>query len=174
MRTQILEQFESIRKELVSLSLFDEGSLIMIRKDSEKTIFDQDGNEVFSSLFEQIEEPFAVFTSGKYTRMYSEKGISLKASCDDMAQMFGYEVRCISVPQKNGRAFLIRDQGMLVTGRYRKELIAAAILAEKMCRTEILAEKTGRIHYLHPLLCRIEHLVYMNSYSKTEKEAEHG
>ena len=95
----------------------------------------------------------------------------LRASTDDMAQMFGVQVPCGEAPWGNPIAFLLKDQGFLVTGRYVGELVAAAILVEKTCRIELLAPHVGEIHYLNPVLCLAEHAVYRASYSKHEREA---
>lgn len=169
------EQFEYIRNRLGVLGLFNEESLFMADNGETRIIFDHEGNETTSVLFDRIREPLAVFTPGVYAFAFAGKGHALKASCDDMAQMFGYSIPCVTVPGRNGRAFLIKDRGMLVTGRYLKEAEAAVILAEKMCRTEILAEKTGRtVFRLDPLLSFAEHAVYMTGYSRKEKEADHG
>lgn len=124
-----------------------------------------------SPLFKNIAAPFAVFGSGPYTRTFAQKNAALKASCDDMAQLFGAQVPCVRIPHGPAGAYLIKDKGFLVTGRYEGEVVAAAILVEKACRAELLAPKVGQLHYLNPALCMVEHAVYLASYSQHEKEA---
>ncbi len=167
------EEFEYIRTSLSALGLFGADSMVMADDGETRIIFDHEGNETASALFAGIRAPLAVFTPGVYASVYAGKGKDLAASCDDMAQMFGYRIPCVKEPGRNGRAFLIKDKGILVAGRYKKEAVAAVILAEKMCRTEILAEKIGSVRYLSPLLSRLEHAVYMAGYSRPEKEADH-
>ena len=59
----------------------------------------------------------------------------------------------------------------MAVGRYPKEVVAAAILVEKMAKTEVLGSALGKIHYINPLLTKIMHLVYKKRYSRREREA---
>jgi ribulose-5-phosphate 4-epimerase/fuculose-1-phosphate aldolase len=66
---------------------------------------------------------------------------------------------------------LILGDGFVTVGRYPKEVVAAAILVEKMAKTEVLGSALGKIHYINPLLTKIMHLVYKKRYSRREREA---
>lgn len=170
----IVDEFLSIKRQLQDLGLFSEDALVLVAGGGVKVVFDAEGRTVRSDIFDKVEAKYAVFTSGPFSRAYAEAGKSLKASCDDMAQMFGPVVRCVAHPDRLGSAFIIKDRGFVATGRFESELIAAAILLEKMCRAELLAPKIGELAYLNPALCAVEHAVYLSTYSKHEKEAEDG
>lgn len=134
-------------------------------------VLNAEGERTSSPLFDMLKADCALFTYGEYSRMYAEKKQGLRPSIDDMAQMFGSTVASRILPARNDNACLIQNKGFVVTGRFEKELTAAALLIEKACRTEILAGKIGQIRYLGPVLAEAEHVVYLMKYSKHEKEA---
>lgn len=163
-----LSAFDEIRRQLLVQALFDDETLVLIAHDGERVVFDAQGNPAHSELFDRITAPFAVFTPGTYARRQSEREVAVKASNDDMAQLFGYELPCVDIPRRDMPAALIRNRGLLVTGRFPKELVAAAILCEKSCRVELLAPAIGHAHYLNPALCAAEHAVYLAAYSRRQ------
>jgi hypothetical protein len=170
----LMKTFDAIREKLDELGLFGQDSLVLLSGGDNRIILDAKGELVSSPLFKNITAPYAVFSSGPHTRKFAQRGTSLKASCDDMAQLFGYSVPCVRIPRGPAGEYLIKDKGFLVTGRFESEVVAAAILVEKACRTELLAPKLGKLHYLNPALCKAEHAVYLASYSRHEKEANSG
>ncbi|MBQ6489753.1 MAG: hypothetical protein IJI75_11035 [Solobacterium sp.] len=134
-------------------------------------VLNAEGERTSSPLFDMLKADCALFTYGEYSRKYAEKKQGLRPSIDDMAQMFGSTVASRILPARNDNACLIQNKGFVVTGRFENELIAAALLVEKACRTEMLAGKIGQIRYLGPVLAEAEHAVYLMKYSKHEKEA---
>ena len=164
------EVFEAIRDELRDVGLLCDETLVLIARGGNRIIYDAQGQIVGSSLFDRMDVAYAVFSSGQYSRAFAKEHRSLRASCDDMAQMFGPQVPCGKRPWGNHPAFLVEDEGFVVTGRYPSELIAAAVLVEKACRTEMLAPTLGEPIYLNPLLCAAEHAAYLASYSKPERK----
>ncbi len=157
----LMETFDALRDTLKGQGLFDDDTLVLLSGGDNRIVLDAEGKLVSSPLFKNIMAPFAVFSSGPCTREFAQKGVALRASCDDMAQLF----------DGPAGAYLIKDKGFLVTGRFVGEVVAAAILVEKACRAELLAPKIGQLQYLNPALCVVEHTVYLASYSQHEKEA---
>lgn len=168
------DAFEAIRDELRDVGLLCDETLVLIARGGNRIIYDAQGQIVGSSLFDRMDVSYAVFTAGQYSREYAKEHRILRASCDDMAQMFGPQIPCGKRPWGNHPAFLVEDEGFVATGRYPSELIAAAVLVEKACRTEMLAPTIGAPTYLNPLLCAAEHAVYLASYSKPERKEHDG
>ena len=170
----LMDDYRSIREALKDEGLWPADALVMVAKGGNRAIFDAQGTTVSSQLFDRVEEPYALFSHGDYSLRYAAEGRPLRASTDDMAQLFGAQVPCGEAPWGHPVAFLLKGQGFLVTGRYVGELVAAAILIEKACRIELLAPRVGQVRYLNPALCLAEHAVYRASYSKHEREASDG
>lgn len=170
----LMEAFESLCDALKEQGLFGADTLVMLSSGENRVTLDARGSFVTSALFKNVKTPCAVFSAGPFTREFARRGTALRASCDDMAQLFGARVPCVRIPHGPAGAYLIKDRGFLVTGRYMAEAVAAAILMEKACRAELLAPKIGQPRYLNPVLCAAEHAVYLASYSKHEKEANDG
>ena len=163
-----LSEFDGIRGRLLAQDLFDDETLVLIAHDGARVVFDTLGHPVRSELFDHVMAPFALFTPSTYARRQSQRQAVVKASNDDMAQLFGYELPCVDTPRRDMSAVLIRNRGLLVTGRFASELVAAAILADKLCRVELLAPAIGRVHHLNPALCTAEHAVYLAAYSRRQ------
>ncbi len=170
----VRERFASIRAQLEQLGLFGGQTLVMLGAGEERTVLDAEGNEAGKAWFDGISAPAAVFTSGRYSRAYAAEGRPVRAFTDDMAQMFGGRVGCVETPAGDRPAFLIRDRGFVVTGRFDSELIAACILMEKMCMAAVLAPKLGGVKPLGGLLCSLEHRVYLKKYSRPAQQAAAG
>ena len=170
----IMQTFESVRGQLQELGIWGDESLLLISGDSNRVVLDAQGSFVSSPLFDRVHAPLALFCLGCFAREYASKGMALRASTDDMAQLLGAQVSCGDRPRADVPAFLVRDKGLLVTGRYEGELVAAALLVEKACRAELLAPRVGELRYLNPALCLAERAVYLASYSKHEREANDG
>lgn len=166
-----MESFDTLRDALRKQDLFGDDTLVLLSGGDNRIVLNAEGELVSAPLFKNIRAPFAVFGSGPYTREFVQKGLALGASCDDMAQLFGAQVPCVRIPHGPAGAYLIKDKGFLVTGRFVGEVVAAAILVEKACRAELLAPKIGQLQYLNPVLCVVEHTVYLAFYSQHEKEA---
>ena len=160
-----------IKSGLSELGLFNDESLLLITQGSVRIVLDATGQVVTTALFKRVNAPLAFFSWGPFSREYSAKRRPLKASTDDMAQMFGAAIPYVRRPERPANAYLIVDQGFVVTGRYPSELIAAAILVEKGCKTELLAPSIGTVNHLPALLAAAERAVYLAAYSKGEKEA---
>ena len=163
-----LSEFDEIRRQLLAQGLFDDETLVLIARDGERVVFDAQGHPVRAGFFDCVAAPFALFTPGTHARRQSEQEAAVKASTDDMAQLFGYELPCVDVPHRDMPAALIRNRGLLVTGRFPKEPVAAVILGEKLCRVELLAPAIGQAHHLNPMLCAAEHAVYLAAYSRRQ------
>ena len=164
-------RYAKIRAELTDLGLYDRDSLIMLRDGAGRVVLDCYGRRVSPDVFGEIQAELAVLTSGKYSKAYSRRNRAVKASNDDRAMMFGYKVSRTESAGPGTIACLIRDRGFIVTARFPSELIAACILMEKMCKTEILSHHIGRVHHLNPVLSAVGHRVYMTKYSKKAREA---
>ena len=165
---RIMQKYQYLSSCLNKEGLLQKDTLFLMPG---KIILNAEGEPVSSSFFDRTDAEYALFTHGLYSLRYAGRKQDLKASIDDMAQMFGRTVYSRKAPERKDCACLIHDRGFFVTARYEKELTAAAVLMEKACRTEILAEKIGFVRYLNPALCEAEHLVYLLKYSKHEKEA---
>ena len=167
------EVFESIRSQLTALGLFDSRSLAMLGDGPDRRVLDAEGNEADGTLFAAVAAPMAVFTAGRFSGAYAAGGKPLRACTDDMAQMFGPRVRCLDAPG-GAPACLIRGRGFVVTGRFTGELIAAAILMEKMCMAAMLSPALGGLRTLAGPLCALEHRVYLKKYSRPARQAAAG
>ena len=167
------EVFESIRSQLTALGLFDSRSLAMLGDGPDRRVLDAEGNEADGTLFAAVAAPMAVFTAGRFSGAYAAGGKPLRACTDDMAQMFGPRVRCLDAPG-GAPACLIRGRGFVVTGRFTGELIAAAILMEKMCMAAMLSPALGGLRTLAGPLCALEHRVYLQKYSRPARQAAAG
>ena len=167
---KIMQEYRSVRSKLEELGLYGPDSQIMIRDELGRVCLDSRGRRVSPDAFGDIKSRLAVLTSGEYSKEYCALGRPVKASNDDMAMMFGYKIKSTD---KAGRsdAYIIRDRGFIVSGRFESELIAACILMEKMCKTELTAPRIGKVCHLDPALCAIEHNVYLKKYSKKSAEA---
>lgn len=170
----LVERAQAVMDQLDAQGILGEDTLVFVAEGGNRVVVDVTGRLVSSSLFERVKAPYALFASGTYALEYARQGKPLRASIDDMAQLFGPVVPCGEVPRASLPAFLVRDRGYVVTGRYAGELVAAAILMEKACRVELLAPAVGEVHRLNPALCMAEHAVYLASYSKHEREASDG
>ncbi|MCR5448642.1 MAG: hypothetical protein Q4D46_03115 [Erysipelotrichaceae bacterium] len=165
---RIMQKYLYLSSCLKKEGLFHEDTLFLLPGN---IVLNAEGERTSSPLFDMLKADYALFTYGEYSRRYAEKKQDLRPSVDDMAQMFGRRVASRVLPGRTDNACLIHSKGFVVTGRFENELIAAALLVEKACRTEILAGKIGQIRYLDPLLAEAEHAVYLKKYSKHEKEA---
>lgn len=165
---KIIQKYLYLSSCLKKEGLFHEDTLFLLPG---KIVLNAEGERTSSPLFDMLKADNALFTGGEYSRLYAGKKQELRPSVDDMAQMFGRTVPSRILPRRNDNACLIQNKGFVVTGRFENELIAAALLVEKACMTEILAGKIGQIRYLNPVLAEAEHAVYLMKYSKHEKEA---
>lgn len=155
-----MENIIKVIENLKENDFFNNDVLIKI----DNQIFNVNGKETSNSLFNNIKSKYAVFTYGEYSIKYAQLNKPLYACNDDAAQMFGHKINCvIDNPKQNS---IIYKKGFVATGRTINEMIASAILIEKLCRIEILGNKTRKIHYLPSILCTLEHIVYLKSYSK--------
>jgi hypothetical protein len=163
-----MRRIDEILKTLKDVNLLTEKTLVMIKGEAGKEIFNFCGERVESHLFDRINTPFALFTFGKYSSEYCKMGKAIVAANDDAALMFGHKVKYLKDknPKTNG---LIFNEGFVVVGRFPNEITAAAILLEKMCKVEMLAGKIGKVKHLNPFLATLEHFVYKRNYSKKEK-----
>lgn len=167
----VTSEFEVIGQGLEDAGLLCADTLVMVGGGGVKVVFDHEGHLVRSDLFRHVRAPFTVFSTGTYSLAFAKEGRPLRASTDDMAQMFGPKLACVELGRVRGSSVLVKDKGFMVTGRYPAELVAAATLVEKACRAELLVPAIGELHYLNDALSVAEHAVYLASYSKHEKEA---
>ena len=136
----------------------------------DKQIFNVDGKEIETNLFNNIKAKYAIFTYKENAKEYAKLNKPLYASTDDAAQMFGHKINCVKDNPKTN--CLIYEKGFVATGRTINEMVASCILIEKLCRIELLSNRIGHVHYLPGFLCRLEHIVYLKSYSKKAIENE--
>lgn len=170
----VSERFRSIRDRLTALGLFDGDSLVMLPVDGGRVVLDSAGNEAHTDIFDGLPAGMAVLTAGQYARRYAAGGGTIRASTDDTAQMFGARVRCVDAPAGDAPAFLLKDLGFVVTGRFENELVAACILMEKMCMACLLSPVLGGLKPLSGPLCALEHAVYLKKYSRPSRLASQG
>lgn len=159
----------SVLNQLKDVGLLNETTLLGYKKDGKRITVDYQGNVIDNDTFNEVNGEYVLLSYGEYSKEYAKKHQAIKASNDDAAMMFGYKVDNVSRVKK-GNAYIIDDYGFMVSGRFESELVASAILIEKMCKVEILGSKVGQVHHLNPVLCLLEHLIYLKSYSKKEKE----
>lgn len=168
------EQFRSIRERLAALGLFGPDSLVMLDGEGGRSVVDGSGKAAAADIFDGISAKMAVLTAGPYASRYAAGGGAVRASTDDTAQMFGACVRFVDKPAEKGSAFLLRDRGFVVTGRFENELAAACILMEKMCMAELLAPALGGVKPLARPLCALERRIYLKKYSRPARLASQG
>lgn len=164
-------RFESIRSRLQELGLFNDDSRIMLKTGAGSLVLDAAGTPVQTDFFASVDAPMAVFTSGSYSQRFAAAARTIHASNEDMAMMFGPRVRCAGKPGGKSPACIIPGKGFVVTARFENELVAACILMEKMCMTELLSPKLGGFKKLKALLCRLEHAIYLKKYSRNSAKA---
>lgn len=114
-----------------------------------------------------VQTPFilAVSKFGKKQRPY----------LDDLAQIAGVDVRCISADAntsdlinalKSRNAVFIEGVGAVCTGIDESEADAVAIVLEKACMAAYLAEKTGNIRPINIFSAYTDRKGYVSHYSK--------
>lgn len=97
---------------------------------------------------------------------------------DDFAQIIGPDVRSaelsdpagdadtIAKKLKGRGAVLVRGHGALCCGPTRGDAMAAALVMEKGCKTEIGCSLFGKVKPINPLDCRLMRFIYLKRYSK--------
>jgi L-fuculose-phosphate aldolase len=168
--TLAYEDFRTISYQLKDQGLFEDDTQIMVRGADGKTVFGADGAIISPDEFDGIDAAYGVLSSAKYSFEYSKTGRAVTASSDDMAMMFGYSVDCADKAGGGAPAYLLKGRGFLVTGRFISEVVAACILMEKMCKTELLASAVGSIQALTREHCEGAHEMYIQSYSAKSLE----
>jgi hypothetical protein len=116
----------------------------------------------------------ALMSRAPYTLAWAERGTSLPAVVDDLAQFVGTKVPSVEAwPQRPPKqdALFIKDQGLLVRGQ---DAEALAMVVEKAARAAICGEAIGGAVTLPPLEARLMHLVYKQSYAKRARKAAVG
>jgi L-ribulose-5-phosphate 4-epimerase len=113
----------------------------------------------------------ALMSRAPYTLAWAERGISLPAVLDDLAQLVGTKVPAVAaLPQSapKEKALLVKGRGLLVSG---PDAEALAMVVEKAARAAICGEAFGGAVTLPPLEARLMHFVYRQSYAKRAKKA---
>jgi len=138
-------------------------------------------SDVFGSIFASQKDVEAIlFLSPRYCAEVSGTMKTLPACLDDLAQIVGINVRVAAAwsvvevrrALKGRSACLIRDAGMLATGRTLNEAFVAALVLEKGARTYVLGKKIGGAKPIPPLAARLMRFVYKQKYSKINLEQE--
>lgn len=102
---------------------------------------------------------------------------TIDASLDDMAQIVGRQVQI--VPRAAGKlraalrsaeAVLVEDRYAIAVGRSLYEAYTAMTVLEKQAEVMLKASVIGGAKPLGRLECQLMHTVYMQKYSKAEKE----
>ena len=144
-----------------------------------------DSNSSFAPVFALKPDAKVILRAVPPHSLAASKKLSvLPASLDDMAQIVGVTARVASdltqsalqKALKNRNACLVKDQGLLVTGRSANEAFTTATLLEKACRTHLLGEKLGGVKPVPLLSAVLMHLVYQKKYSaiNLSEEAKRG
>lgn len=137
--------------------------------------------DVFGSILaKRADIGTLLYLSARYCGEVSGTMDVLPACLDDMAQIVGINVRvaeAFSPPEVNRAlrarsACLIRESGMLATGRTLNEAFVAALVLEKGARTYVLGKKLGGAKPVPPLAARLMRFVYQKKYSKINLEQE--
>jgi len=106
-------------------------------------------------------------------------GKTMKPLLDDLAQIAGVNVKCVTQDGKNaatvtkklkGRnAVLIQDEGALCTGKTKSEAEAVCMVLDKGCQAEIFSAFLEKRHPLNIADAFIQRIVYVLKYSKLRK-----
>ena len=116
-----------------------------------------------------------IHTATPYTVAVSQFGETMYPYLDDLAQIAGTEVKCISssasasefVSAMNKRnAVFLRGFGAICTGITNDEAQAVAIVLEKACMAAYLAHCRGSIKPISKYHARKDRKGYIESYSK--------
>lgn len=113
----------------------------------------------------------ALLSRAPYTLAWAERGISLPAVLDDLAQLVGTKVPVAdALPRRPPRhdALFIKGRGLLVSG---PDAEALAMVVEKASRAAICGEAIGGTIKIPAIEARLMHFVYKQSYAKRAAKA---
>lgn len=113
----------------------------------------------------------ALISRAPYTLAWAERGISLPAVVDDLAQFVGTRVPIANeLPRRPPKhdALFIKGQGLLVSG---PDAEALAMVVEKAARAAICGEAIGGAVKIPAIEARLMHFVYKQSYAKRAAKA---
>ncbi len=129
------------------------------------------------SIEGDIDKGYMMHVRTPYIMRMSRRGKSVKAYLDDQAQIGGRSTKCIEPGDKEalrelageGGAVLLKNDGALIIAEAKDEAEAAAIVLEKNCQAAMIALKKG-IKPVDNASADLEHLFYVNKYSKRKDE----
>ena len=168
----IMIQLRKIFDDLFHAGLDMERTIVLIKENDGMVAYDHELKPCDTQRFKDIfygDYAYGIFSAGNYSKQIHGEYKRVRASLDDTAQMFGPYIDVNDEVKKNRSAQYLKD-GFLVLGRFETETVASAILMEKTAKVEVSGSKIGNLHYIHPLMGRIEHLVYLKKYSSNEKK----
>jgi L-fuculose-phosphate aldolase len=116
----------------------------------------------------------AFMSRAPYTLAWAERGISLPAVVDDLAQFVGTKVPVAeALPPRPPRhdALFVKGRGLLVSG---PDAEALAMVVEKAARAAICGEAIGGAVKIPAIEARLMHFVYKQSYAKRARKAAVG
>ena len=131
----------------------------------------------------------AIYASSTVTRIVqiktpavvqiSSQGKTLYPLIDDLAQITGVNIHCVSQKQKTPRiiakklhgrnAVLIEGSGSLCTGKDDDDIEAVSIILDKGCKCELYASQLSSHHYIPAIDALLQRVVYVKKYSKLKK-----
>ena len=121
-----------------------------------------------AGCFIETNDPFIV--------KMSSYGETMRAYVDDLAQMTGAVIECLSsqtafeeaAGKLNGgcRAFLVKGRGAVCAARSEDDALALASVLAKGCQAALLDRTGNRAYPVGRLHAALEHLVYTKKYSK--------
>lgn len=128
--------------------------------------------KIYSGL-PQGERGFAILSTAPFTMEVSRLGKTMKAYIDDMAQICGADVKCVSGGEKavekalkGRRAVLLQGAGAICISEEEDDARAVAMVLEKNAMAAILKAAGDSPKPVNFLSANLEHLIYEKKYSK--------
>ena len=133
---------------------------------------------IHASIYRHTNARFILWKSSDAIRSISESGKCLSPYLEDLIQIAGVTIRCASHPDPSeitkklrGRnAVLIRDNGVLCTGKTQDDVTAVGILTEKGCKAALFAKSRTDCQPVGSVDALIQRIVYVRKYAR-KKEA---
>ena len=131
--------------------------------------------ELVKVIYEKYGTSELLCVSTPYVREVSSWGRTQRPYLDDLAQIAGADIKCISQNAntsellealKDRNAVFIKGKGAVCTGIDKSEAEAVGIVLEKACMASYLARCIGDINPLGKISAFKDRQVYVSSYSK--------
>ncbi len=135
-------------------------------------------SNIFSQIFLAREDiKVIVHAHPKNICAVSNKGKTIPAVLDDMAQIVGVNAKCaknntesIIKTMKGRNSILVKNDGAICTGRTLNETYACCLILEKSARAFIGGSILGGCKVINPFEARLMRFVYKVKYSKKNQE----